>query len=315
MEIPIISLAPATLVSKIHAYEIGRRQDVFLGKSDIKLNGRNQLVLRYNHQGFNGKNNENNGPLSAEDHSGDSRVKSDALSSTVTSTLTKNLVNEFRFQFARDKEPGLANSSDPEAVIDTGAGSSLNIGRNNFSPRETTIKRWQFIANVSYLRGRSTWKFGLDFNFDRIFNFFPGLFSGSYTFGRSGTTSGYQNFANNTPTAFTQNFPGAGTTGVTTHPDLSEYAFYLQKNFPITPKLTLNLGLRYDYQGLACPQTKNPDPVLAAVVVDTSKCPKDKNNFGPRTGFSYAPNDRTVIRVRFGIYYNRTPAIVLGTAH
>jgi len=231
------------LTPKLHTYQVGRKQDVFLGKSDIKLNDANQLVLRYNHQGFTGVNNENNGTLSVEEHSGDSLVKSDTFSGTLTSTLTSKLVNEFRFQFARDKEPGQANSAQPEAVINTGGG-SLNIGRNNFSPRETTIKRVQFVDNVSYLRGRSNWKFGLDFNFDRIFNFFPGLFSGSYTF------PSYAAFGTNTPSAFTQNFPGAGTTGGTTKPNLSEYAFYAQNDFHFNSKLTLNLGIRYDYEQL-----------------------------------------------------------------
>ena len=317
MDVPNIGAAPAAaqsgLLPKIHTYAIGRKQDVFLGKSDIKVNDRNQLVFRFNHQGFNGKNNENNGTLSAEEHSGDSRVKSDTFSSTLTSTLTTRIVNEVRFQWARDKEPGLANSAAPEAVIGTvvagSAGTSLSIGRNNFSPRETTIKRVQFIDNVSYLRGRSNWKVGLDFNFDRIFNFFPGIFSGSYTF------QNYTAFANNTPSSYTQNFAGAGTTGGTTHPNISEYAFYGQDDFRLNPKLTLNLGLRYDYQRPACPPVKNPDPLLASFGIDTSTCPKDKNNFGPRTGFSYAIDEKTVIRGGFGIFYNRTPAIVLGTAH
>jgi outer membrane receptor protein involved in Fe transport len=312
MDVPNIGAAPAAartvLVPLIHAYEIGRKQDVFLGKSDIKINDRNQLVLRYNHQGFNGKNNENNGPLSAEEHSGDSNVKSDTFSTTLTSTLRNNVINEFRLQLARDKEPGLANSAAPEAVIGTGAGTNLSIGRNNFSPRETTIKRLQFIDNVSYLRGRSNWKVGLDFNFDRIFNFFPGIFSGSYTF------PSYAAFASNTPSAYTQNFPGAGTTGGTTKPNISEYAFFGQNDFHWNSKLTLNLGLRYDYQGLACPPVKNPDPLLASFNIDTSTCPKDKNNFSPRTGFSYAIDEKTVIRAGFGLFYNRTPAIVLGTA-
>src|ERR1051325_11679378 len=313
MDVPNLAAAPAgarnVLLPLVHAYAIGRKQDVFLGKSDVKLNNRNQLVLRYNHQGFNGKNNENNGPLSAEEHSGDSNVKSDTFSTTLTSTLTNAIVNEFRFQLARDKEPGLANSTSPEAVIGTGAGTNLNIGRNNFSPRETTIKRIQLIDNVSYLRGRSNWKFGLDFNFDRIFNFFPGLFSGSYTF------PSYTAFANNAPTAYTQNFAGAGTTGGTTHPNISEYAFFGQDDFRFNSKLTLNLGLRYDYQGLACPPIKNPDPLLGTFGIDTSTCPKDKNNFAPRAGLSYAIDDKTVIRAGFGLFYNRTPAIVLGTAH
>ena len=317
MDVPNVGAAPAgartVLLPLIHTYAIGRKQDVFLGKSDIKLNDRNQLVLRYNRQNFNGKNNENNGPLSAEGHSGDSRVTSDTFSTTLTSTLTKRIVNEFRLQLARDREPGLANSDAPEAVIGTvvtgTSGTSLSIGRNNFSPRETTIKRVQFIDNVSYLRGRSNWKFGLDFNFDRIFNFFPGLFSGSYTF------SNYTNFATNAPASYTQNFAGAGTTGGTTHPNLSEYGFYGQDDLRVNPKLTLNLGLRYDYQGMACPPIKNPDSLLAAFNIDTSACPKDKNNFAPRFGLSYAFDEKTVLRAGFGIFYNRTPAIVVGTAH
>ena len=312
LDVPNLTTAPAAaqaiLLPKLNTYQVGRKQDVFLGKTDISINQKNQLSLRYNHQGFTGVNNENNGTLSAEEHSGDSLVKSDTLSGTLTSTLTRKVVNEFRFQLARDKEPGMANSNAPEAVINTGGG-NLNIGRNNFSPRETTIKRVQFIDNISYLAGRNNWKFGLDFNFDRIFNFFPGLFSGSYTF------PSYTAFANNTPSAYTQNFAGANTTGGTTKPNLHEYAFYAQDDVRVTPKLTLNLGLRYDYQGLACPPVQNADPLLLSNGIDTARCPKDKNNFGPRFGFSYAFNERTVVRGGFGLYYANTPAIVLGTAH
>ena len=312
LDVQNLATAPAAalaiLVPKLNTYEVGRNQDVFLGKVDFSPNQRHQFSFRYNHQGFTGKNNENNGILSTEEHSGDSLVKSDTFSGTWTATVSRSVVNEFRFQLARDKEPGQANSDQPEAVINTLAG-NLNIGRNNFSPRETTIKRVQFIDNVSIVSGRSNYKFGLDFNFDRILNFFPGLFSGSYTF------PSYTAFANNTPSAFTQNFAGANTTGGTTEPDLSEYAFYGQNDFRLTPNLTLNLGLRYDYQKLACPPVQNPDPLLLNNGIDTSRCPSDKNNFGPRFGFSYSPDERTVVRGGFGLYYGRTPAIVLGTAH
>jgi outer membrane receptor protein involved in Fe transport len=312
LDVPNLATAPAAaraiLLPKLNTYDVGRKQDVFLVKSDIVLNQKNQLTLRYNHQGFTGVNNENNGTLSAEEHSGDSLVKSDTFSGTLTSTLTERMINEFRFQLARDKEPGQANSDLPEAVINTGGG-NLNIGRNNFSPRETTIKRVQFIDNISYLSGRSNWKAGVDFNFDRVFNFFPGVFSGSYTF------PSYAALGTNTPSAYTQNFPGAGTTGGTTKPNLSEYAFFIQNDFRATSKLTLNLGVRYDYEQLACPPVQNPDPLLLSNGINTANCPKDKNNFGPRAGFSYAPDEKTVIRGGFGLYYGRTPAIVTGTAH
>ena len=312
LDVPNLSTASAAaraiLLPKLNTYQVGRKQDVFLFKSDIEVNDKNRLVLRYNHQGFTGVNNENNGTLSAEEHSGNSLVKSDTFSATLTSTLSPGLFNEFRFQWARDKEPGQANSTQPEAVITTGGG-SLNIGRNNFSPRETTIKRVQFIDNISYTRGRSNWKWGADLNFDRIFNFFPGVFSGTYTF------PSYTALGTNTPSAYSQNFAGSGTTGATTKPNLSEYAFFAQNDFRATAKLTLNLGLRYDYEQPACPPIQNPDTLLLARGINTAKCPRDKNNFGPRLGFSYAPDQKTVIRGGFGIFYGRTPAIVTGTAH
>lgn len=312
LDVPNLSTAPAAaqaaLLPKLNTYQVGRNQDVILGKADITLNQNNNLSLRYNHQGFTGRNNENNGPLSAEEHSGDSVVKSDTFSGTLATTFTSSILNEFRFQFARDKEPGQANADTPEAVINTGAG-NLNIGRNNFSPRETTIKRAQFIDNVSIISGRSSYKFGLDFNFDRVLNFFPGLFSGSYTF------PSYAAFASNTPSAYTQNFAGANTSGGTTNPDLSEYAFYAQDDLKLTPALTLNLGLRYDYEALACPPVTNPDPLLLGRGVNTGNCPKDKNNLAPRFGFAYSFDEKTVVRGGFGMYYARTPAIVLGTAH
>jgi outer membrane receptor protein involved in Fe transport len=322
----------ALLAPKLGNYSIGRDQDVYLGKADININDKNLFTVRFNQQNFTGNNNENSGSLNTEEHSGNSLVRSTTLSGTLISTLSTSLVNEFRFQWARDKEPGLANSTDPEALINTGGG-NLQIGRNNFSPRETTIKRWQFIDNVSYVRGRNNFKFGVDLNFDSIFNFFPGLFSGSYTFAANTIpagggfpaatyANGYQAFAANfntaaapTATSYSQAFAGDGTTGATTHPDSSDYAVFGQDDWRVTPKLTLNLGVRYDYQKLACPPIQNPDPLLLNNGLDTSNCPKDGNNIAPRFGFSYAFSPKTVIRGGYGIFYGRTTAIDLGTAH
>src|SRR2546430_17719209 len=81
------------------------------------------------------------------------------------------------------------------------------------------------------------------------------------------------------------------------------------------PIQTLNLGEHYDRQFLTRPPVQNPDPQLLAAGLDTSRQPSDRNNFGPRAGFSYALNDRTVIRGGYGIFYGRTTAIMLGTAH
>jgi outer membrane receptor protein involved in Fe transport len=298
----------ALLAPKMGTYNIGRDQDVYMFKTDIRLNSSNLLVLRFNQQNFTGNNNENAGPLSVQEHSGNSVARTTTFSGSLTSTLTSQTVNEFRFQIGRDREPGEANSDVTEARIQTGNG-FLQLGRNNFSPRETTIKRWQFIDNISHTRAQHSLKFGVDLNFDRIFNFFPGLFSGQYTF------NSYALFASNTPASYTQNFGGTGTSGGTTFPNLADYGFFAQDDWRVTPKLTLNLGLRYDYQKLADPVVNNPSPALAAIGLSTTTPVRDANNFSPRFGFSYGIDEKTVVRGGFGIFFGRTTAIMLGTAH
>src|SRR4030095_11498603 len=160
------------LAPKMQTDKVGRDQDVYMIKTDIKLNDANQLVLRFNQQNFTGNNNENGGPLSVEEHSGNSVAKTTTFSGSLISTLSSTTVNEFRLQYGRDREPGEANSDVTEARIQTGNG-FFQLGRNNFSPRETTIKRFQLIDNISVIHGAHSLKFGADLNFDRIFNFFP----------------------------------------------------------------------------------------------------------------------------------------------
>lgn len=296
----------AALLPKMGTYQIGRNQNVLMVKGDVAINNKNQLSLRFNQQNFTGKNNEFTGTGGTLEHSGDSVAKTTTFSGALVSTITNTTVNEFRFQWAKDSEPGLANSSDPEASINAGA---LLIGRNNFSPRETTIKRGQIIDNISFASGRHSFKTGFDLNIDHIFNFFPGLFNGVYTF------PSYASFVSRTPSQFAQNFAGANTTGATTKPNSKDFAVFFQDDIRVTTKLTLNLGLRYDRQYMAAPPVQNSNVALLAAGLDTSTQPNDGNNIGPRAGFSYAPSDKTVIRGGYGLFYGRTTAIMLGTAH
>lgn len=303
----------ALLTPKIASYNINRQQDTFLAKVDFNINDRNQFWVRFNQQNFTGTNLENSGTLSAEEHTGNSNVKTSALTSSLTSTLSARWFNEFRFQFSRDKEPGLANSNSPEVSVTANAGGindgTFSFGRNNFSPRETTITRYQFVNNQTYIVGNHTVKYGLDFLFDRIFNFFPGLFGGSYTF------TSYANLAAGIPSRYRQSFGGAGTTGGKTKPNSSEYGFFIQDDWRVTPKLTFNLGLRYDYQKIARPPITNPNPVLLAAGFNTGFRPNDRNNIAPRFGFAYGFDGKSVLRGGYGLFYARTPSIVTGTAH
>jgi len=118
-------------------------------------------------------------------------------------------------------------------------------------------------------------------------------------------------------TNFSQNF-GTGASTIKT-PD---YAFFIQDDWRATHRLTLNIGLRYDYQKFAdpiFPNTKTASLVLGqttytqaqadAIVAQTGKFPSDKNNFGPRFGLAWDVfgDNRTTLRGGFGIYYGRVP--------
>ena len=116
-------------------------QDVFLLKTDYEISSSHHLSLRYNRQDFTGKGFENGGTQNSFEHTGDSLVKTDTLSGSLASSLSPRIFNELRGQYAKDSEPGTANSANPEATIRQAGTLVLTIGRNFFSPRETTIKR------------------------------------------------------------------------------------------------------------------------------------------------------------------------------
>ncbi|HXH37689.1 MAG TPA: TonB-dependent receptor, partial [Thermoanaerobaculia bacterium] len=292
-------------------YQKTQNQDVFLLKTDHELFANDHLSLRYNRQKFTGGNFENGNSSNSIQHTGDSLVQTDTLSLSNSTILTNSLFNEVRAQYAKDSEPGKANSADPEAQINQNSIRVINIGRNTFSPRETTIKRNQIADTLTDVIGAHTVKGGIDINRDKILNYFPGNFFGSYSF------NSLADFQNGVAASYLQAFAGPGTTGPITHPDMTEYAAFVHDEWQVHPSLTINAGLRYDFQSIAQPSVKNLDPQLLAAGLDTSKVPEDHNNLAPRLGFAWTPNtaSRTVVRGGYGIFYGRTPAIMIGTAH
>ena len=291
-----------------------QNQDTFLIKTDHQLTGNHRLTLRYNHQNFVGEGFENGGTQQSFETTGASKVYTRSLNTTVASVLGSSVFNEVRVQWAKDREPGEANSENPQADVRQGGTLVLRIGRNFFSPRETTVDRLQVADTVTWVRGAHKIKGGIDLQMDDILNFFPGNFSGVYVFQ---TLAG---FATGTPTGpgdtFTQAFPGDGTSGPRTNPDINETSLFVQDEWRVSDAFTVNAGLRYDRQKFAQPPVRNPDAQLAAAGIDTSVLNTDSNNLAPRLGFAWAPvGRRYVVRAGYGLFYGRTPSIMVGTAH
>jgi outer membrane receptor protein involved in Fe transport len=291
-------------------YANGLRNNVYLAKVDYAVSGGQQLSFRYNASRFNGVNFENTGTNSAQEHTGNSDVTTDNVAVSYTNVVSPTTLFESRFSWTRDNEPGAANATTPEAQIRQAGTLVMQIGRNNFSPRYTNARTLQFVESLSHQRGSHAYKFGFDLNVQKIDNFFPGNFGGSYQF------NSYADFATRTAAAYTQGFAGPGTDGPLTHPNVNEVAFYVQDSWRATDRLTLNYGIRYDLFRYANPKLKNPDPGLAAIGLDTSRINRDTNNWGPRIGFAYKLDQegRTVARGGYGMFYGRTLSILTGTA-
>ncbi|MEA2558602.1 MAG: hypothetical protein QOH06_106 [Acidobacteriota bacterium] len=301
------------LRDRAQSWQRGQNQDVFLGKIDWNLGEEHRVTMRYNHQDFTGQNFESGGATNAEEHTGNSLVTTDTLNASLASIFGADLYNELRGQYAKDEEPGEANSDLPEATVRQGGRTILTVGRNFFSPRETTIERQQLADTLTYVRGAHTFKAGADFLRDEIKNFFPGNFSGAYTF--NSIASYNKGIPNGSGERYVQAFPGPGTSGALTNPDSDEIAFFLQDEWDLRDNVTLTLGLRYDRQDFAQPEVRNPDSQLAAAGIDTSFLNIDDDNYAPRLGLAWSPSDRMVVRAGYGLFYGRTPAIMVGTAH
>jgi outer membrane receptor protein involved in Fe transport len=331
LQLPVLAAPTAQETAAINylsarsaPYTRGLNQDAYLFKGDWNVSQKHQLSLRYNRQNFTGKNFENGGTNQAIEHTGNSLVKTDSGTAQLTSAFTARFVNVARFQYQIDSEPGQANSDNPEATVNFN-GTSFIVGRNSFSPRETTIKRQQYADTATMAYSKHTLKFGADILHDNILNFFPGNFSGLYSFANlksfgcslQGIPLDGSNPACplNSGNQLREAFAGTGTTGPQTHPDITQTGFFAQDDWKVLSNLTVNVGLRYDVQNSAKPPVENPVATAAGIL--TNRLNTDKNNFAPRLGFAWDPfkTGKVVVRGGYGLFYGVTPSIMVGTAH
>lgn len=313
-------------------------QNLFLPKIDWHINDRNVFSIGYNRMRWESPNGVQTQPVVFRGRSnwGDDFVSVDSVNGRLQSTLSSNILNEFRFQYGRDFErqfsveplPGepttaLGGTRSPGVSITGG----FEFGTPNFLDRNSfpDERRWQFADTVNWISGRHTIKFGADINFvsDDIENLFRG--AGSYSYNNvNNFIIDYVNFRDGLPVGtvcaaggstvgrcYSGQFQqGLGLRGLKL--ETTDYNFFVQDDFRITPRLTVNLGLRYEY--LQFPEPQLPSTSTQVIPYDgrtlaeaTSSMPSDTNNFGPRIGVAYDlfGDGKTSIRGGYGIYYGR----------
>jgi hypothetical protein len=237
--------------------------------------------------------------------------------------ITNTLANEARYQYGRDFEfehPQAANAYEKAHLLNSpGYTNPFGIPPNGFftfntfnfgtptfldRPKYPDEKRNQFADTISWTHSNHSLKFGGDFlhtNDDTAnlrFQYGAFTYTSFENYVSDLTTPNRCGAAHNTPcySLFQQAF---GPLGVNFSND--DIGLFVQDDWKVTPRLTLNLGARWDYETM--PGVVYPN----SAVTQTTQLPSDKNNFGPRVGFAYDVfgDSRTVVRGGYGIFFGR----------
>ncbi len=304
---------------------------ILLGKVDLALNSKNNLSMQYNMHRWDSPNGIQTQAVitSAASANGKDIVKTDFGLVTLNTVLSQRWLNEARVQIGRDFEAQEPNAPGPSTTVSGG----IAFGMANFLPRPKypDEKRFQVIDNLTWYSGAHSVKLGVDINYVRenLVNLFQG--GGVYSYsglnaiasdcpiGSAGCTPIAANERRHYST-FTQAFDlrGSGFAGdifFTT----TDYNAFVQDTWRVNNLLTLNLGLRWEYQQFPQPGDTEVRGVAFTgnpAYPQTTSFNQDKNNFGPRIGFTYDVDGshKTVVRGGWGIYYGRSSNSVISSA-
>jgi hypothetical protein len=252
-----------------------------------------------------------------------------------------------------DEQYGLGGLAPYSAALGNGGLPQINvnefpeIGPPLFQPSPEHQNVYQIIDDATKIHGNHSFKFGVDFQNVRYSVYQPTFGKAAYNFGGGLTSlpgssfpSGYgiaDFFANQMDEAF-ESSPTPSNLGRWYR------SAYFQDDWKVNSRLTLNLGIRYDYfsppverhdnQGefystgpldvpaggsgvYLLPESKKNVPLDPVFLTDLSedniKLQYSSNrsllsaqhaNFAPRVGISYSPTDRLVVRAGFGLYYD-----------
>jgi hypothetical protein len=253
------------------------------------------------------------------------------VSISLVSTLSPNVTNEVRIgwnRFAegffpedRNFDPstiGLDNVSESSGLAaplpynfglpTITVGPFAQLGADKGDPRQRVDTNWHYVDGISWKHGKHDIKFGYEFRRTSVSQIFNRTARGTLDFTPSSgdATVALENFLAGTPTGGSQI---SGNTNRNTFENSN--AGYIQDSYRATRKLTINVGLRYDYFGII--QDKqgnftNIDPTTGNLLLvgQGRLYQPDYNNWAPRVSVAWdlTGNGKTVLRAGYGIFYD-----------
>lgn len=271
----------AVVSTRVESGEYPRptRQHQFFGKGDYQLARDHALTVRYSHE-RNETRNAGVGGRSLVEYGTTSYFRNHDVYGALTSVLGGTRLNELRAAWSRRPGGAIPNTPEgPELLF-----ASANRGKPASAPNNTVEQRVQLVNNftwtVSGWGGEHAFKAGVDVSRVRLEGFFCNFCDGQFTFPRdvydpadpATYPTQYQRRLGSSDFVITNNI----------------YALFVQDSWRPTDRLTVNAGLRYDYESY-------------------NGQLDDRNNFSPRLALSFDPrgNGRSVVRGGAGIFQDQ----------
>lgn len=224
-------------------------------KNDTKLSEKNTLTARYILQ----DSADPGAPTAIAVNRVGQNLRDQSATLNDTQVFSATTLNEARVTYARRA------LHFPEDMGQTIAITNLpTIGSQNY-PQYRVANDWEYTDNLTLVRGRHTFKTGVNLAHLNLESYFPANLTGQIAYN---SLSDFLLDKNATFSKYT------GTPDF--HPLTYELGAFFQDDFRIRPNFTLNLGLRYEYDSAPLGYFSNAKP--------------DLNNFGPRFGFAWRPN-------------------------
>lgn len=314
-------LSAITFLQQVSTAAPGRfqKENLFFPRLDYHINSRNDAFVDFNFADFDstyGYSGANTFTNSSPSTNGPTSYHERFLVGGLTTQIGKASVNQVHVQWGRDLETAGANASGPSVA--TGV---ATYGMPNALPRvaEPDEHRIQFTDVFSTSKGNHTLKVGGDVNIvhEVMINLFQG--GGIYNYSGSTPLQNFQSYvqdafagqAGDTDpyagyhyTSFVQTVDQVNTAAGTQGKDdfwMKMFDGFAEDQWKVTPKFTLNAGVRYDIQLTPAPGLVNN--LFAPLSTEYTQTIKNvTNRVQPRVGFSWQVMPGTVVRGGYGLF-------------